>query len=335
MSFSVGLTRFAAVLLLVCAPLVSHAAPDGALTKVRYSEVIRSLMYVPTYIALAKGFFRDEGLDVTMQTAQGTDKATAALLSGSADIALVGPEAAIYVYNSNSSVKTKIFAGNTATDGYFLMSRAKIESFDWNVLKGKEIMAWRQGSAPDIFLAAALRKHNIDPGKDVKLINNIAPVARDGAWQSGQADFGIFTEPSASMLQKQNKAHIVASMGAEVGQIDYTVFMATDEYIKSNPKVIQAWTNALAKGERFAQTATPAEISQIVAPYFPGLEPGLIESAAVLYRRYNVWKKSPLVEPAAISKYQDLLIQAGVLEANKRVTYEQVVAPQFAKAVKQ
>src|ERR1700760_2540568 len=103
--------------------------------KVRYNEVVRSLMYVPAYVAITKGFFKEAGLDVTLTTAFGGDKSMAALLSNAADIALMGPEAAIYVLNSDSSTKARIFAGLTSTDGFNLVSREKVDKFDWGMVK--------------------------------------------------------------------------------------------------------------------------------------------------------------------------------------------------------
>src|SRR5262249_30334104 len=104
--------------------------------KIRYSEVVRSLLFAPAYAALSNGIFRDAGLDVAMTTAQGGDKAMAALLGGAADIALIGPETAIYVLGSDSPTKARIFCGLTATDGYLLVGRQKTETFDWCMLKG-------------------------------------------------------------------------------------------------------------------------------------------------------------------------------------------------------
>jgi len=99
-------------------------------------------------VALSQGYFKDAGLDVSMKTSQGTDKGMTALLSGSADIVLIGPEASIYVQNSESPVKPKIFAGLTATDGFFLLARKPVEKFDWSMLKGKEVIGFRPGSNP-------------------------------------------------------------------------------------------------------------------------------------------------------------------------------------------
>src|SRR5438270_2718075 len=95
-------------------------AQSKPLVKVRYNEVVRSLLYAPAYVAVSKGFFKDAGLDVAMTTAFGGDKSTAALLSNAADIALIGPETAIYVLNSDSSSKIRIFCGLTSTDGFML-----------------------------------------------------------------------------------------------------------------------------------------------------------------------------------------------------------------------
>ena len=65
----------------------------------------------------------------------------AALLGNIADIALIGPETAIYVQNSELPTKLRIFCGLTATDGYMLFGREKVDKFDWSMLKGKESLA--------------------------------------------------------------------------------------------------------------------------------------------------------------------------------------------------
>lgn len=309
-------------------------AAAKAPVKVRYEEVVRSVLYVPMYVALNQGYFKDAGLDVGMKTSQGTDKGMAALLSGSADIVLIGPEASIYVANSESPAKPKIFAGLTATDGFLLMSRKSADTFDWSQLKGKSVMAFRPGSNPDVFLEAALRKHGLDPKKDLKLVNNIGPAARTGAWLAGQNDYAIFLEPEAGNLEKDGHGHVMASIGSEVGQVDYTVFTSTDVFMQKNPQVLQAWTGAVARALKHVQTAPPADLAKQVAEYFPGMSQAELTKAIERYRGLKLWKTSPLVEKAAIEQLQDMLTASGVLEAAKRVKYEQVVVTDFATKAK-
>src|ERR1700741_2273995 len=239
------------------ATLLSAAAPLRAFSqqkprvKVRYNEVVRSMLYAPAYVAIAKGYFDELGMDVTLATAQGGDKSVAIMLSNQADIGLIGPESAIYVQNSDSPVKIPIFCGLTATDGFMLVGREKVDKFEWSMLKGKEILGFRPGSTPLLFLEAALRQNGLDPQADVKLTNNVGIPARVGSWLSGQNQYGIFTEPDPAQLELGGKGYFMASIGATVGAADYTSFMATDKYIRENPEVIQGWTNAILKGQKW------------------------------------------------------------------------------------
>src|ERR1700722_12802292 len=178
----------------VYGPIVAFGQ-NKPLVKVRYNEVVRSVLYAPAYAAITKGYFKDAGIDVELTTGGAGDKTMAALLSGSADIALAGPETTIYVLNSDSTTKARIFCGLTSTDGFMLMGRTKADQFDWSTLKGKTILGFRPGSTPLLFLEEALRMNGIDPDADVKLVNNIAPPARVGSWIAGQNDYGIFSEP--------------------------------------------------------------------------------------------------------------------------------------------
>lgn len=314
---------------------VGQSATATTPTKVRYEEVVRSVLYIPMYVALDQGYFKDEGLDVSLKTSQGTDKGMSALLSGSADIVLIGPEASIYVANSESPVKTRVFAGLTATDGFLLVSRDQKGDFDWSQLKGKKVMSFRPGSNPDVFLATAIKKHGIDPAKDLKLISNIGPAARAGAWMAGQADYGIFLEPEASNLEKEGMGKVVASIGQEVGQVDFTSFTTTDKYLKENPEVIKDWTKAIYRAQKYVETASPADLAKHIKSYFPGLSEAELIKAVERYRPYKLWKQDPVIQEAAMEKLQDMLIEAKLMKADERVAYADLVDTQYAKEVMQ
>jgi len=322
-----GLAAFGSLPLTSPRALAQTKAP----VQIRYNEVVRSTLYTPAYVAMTKGYFTDAGLELAMTTANGGDKSIAALVSGAADIALIGPETAIYVQNSDSPTKVRIFCGLTSTDGFMLVGREKADKFDWKTLKGKEILGFRPGSTPLLFLEAALRKNGIDPQADVKLVNNIGVPARVGAWLSGQGQYAIFIEPDASQLELDGKAHFLASIGETVGFADYTAFMATEKYIRENAAVIQGWTNAIAKGMKWTAAAPAAEIAAVLAQYFPGVNPKALVAAAERYQRLKIWKTTPMIDPDAMETFQDILVQGHVLEPNKRVEFQNLVTNEFAK----
>jgi NitT/TauT family transport system substrate-binding protein len=330
---SIAAVRFNAALGWLSAVTI-RARAQRKLAKVRYNEVVRSILYAPAYVAMAKGFFDELGLDVTMATAQGGDKSMAALISDSADIALMGPEAAIYVLTSDSPVKARIFCGLTSTDGFMLVGRTKVDRFDWGMLEGKDILGFRPGSTPLLFFEAAMRQNGIDPLKDVKLANNVGIPARVGSWLAGQNEYAIFVEPDASQLELDGKAHFLASIGETVGFADYTAFMATDRYIREHPDVIQGFTNAILRAQRWTAAAPAAEIAKMLEPYFPGIAIPALTAAAERYRRLKIWKTTPVIEPSAIDKFQDILVQGNVLEPAKRVKFSELVITEFASKAK-
>ena len=325
-----GLIVMAAMLTGTLIPALSQNAEAKSLTPVRYEEVIRSVFYLPSYVALSKGFFKEEGLDVSMKTSWGSDKGTAALLSGNADIVLVGPETAVYIQRGESPEKVRIFCGLTATDGSSLVGRKKMDSFDWKSIKGKTILSWRVGSMPALFLEHILRSNGLDPKKDVKIINNLAAPARHGAFVSGTGDYATFFEPDVSTMEANGTGHFIKSIGREVGNIDYTVFMATQSFIAKKPEIIQAWTNAIYRAQKYSLEADPNVIAKEVAQFFPKVKLELIAQSIIRYRKLQIYKTSPLVEPGAIEGLQNLLVEGRLLKEKERVNYKDVVITEFA-----
>ncbi|HEY8578464.1 MAG TPA: ABC transporter substrate-binding protein, partial [Beijerinckiaceae bacterium] len=259
-------------------------------------------------------------------------RAGAMILSGQADFALAGPEVPIYIYNGESADKPLIFSALTATDGLFLVSRAKIDKFDWKMIDGKKIMGWRPGSTPELYLEYVLKQKGVDAATVKGIVTNIGPAARDGAWVSGMGDFAIFNEPNFTKLEKEGKAHLVASIGKEVGRADYTVFFAKKSWIEKNPQAAQKWTNAIARAQAWAKTASPKEIAEAIAPYFPQLP---LEDNIAVVERYRtigvpIWAETTIMDKGGLAKAQEIMVVGGVLPQDKVVPYEKIVTTDFA-----
>ena len=104
----------------------NEATNEKELDKVTVAEVTHSVFYAPQYAAITQGFFKEEGIEIDLIDAQGADKTMAALISGEADIGLMGPEASIYVYKQGSDDYAINFAQLTKRDGSFIVSREKM-----------------------------------------------------------------------------------------------------------------------------------------------------------------------------------------------------------------
>ena len=138
-----------AVLLAVTAlpaPVMAEEKDDKKqLTKVTLNEVAHSIFYAPQYVAIEKGYFADQGLEVELVTGFGADKVLTALISGEADIGFMGAEASIYAYQEGATDPAVNFAQLTQRAGNFLVAREEMPDFQWSDLKGKKVLGGRKG----------------------------------------------------------------------------------------------------------------------------------------------------------------------------------------------
>jgi len=115
------------------------------LKNVKVAEVAHSIFYAPQYIAVKKGYFKEEGLNVEIVLTPGADKVAAAVMSKDVQIGFCGSEQSIYVYNSGKKDYIVNFAALTKRDGSFIVSRKKEKDFKLENLKGKYIIGGRKG----------------------------------------------------------------------------------------------------------------------------------------------------------------------------------------------
>ena len=317
------------VALVMSAALAGCGKGDSENVKIRIGEVTRSVFYAPEYVAVAKGFFEEEGLDVELTTTPGGDKTMTALLSNVIDVALVGSETSIYVYQQGTDDPIINFAQLTQTDGTFLVAREADESFDWNSLKGSVFLGQRKGGMPQMAGEFALKKLGIDPKTDLELIQNVDFANIPAAFASGTGDYVQLFEPTASIFEKEGKGYVVASFGAESGHLPYTVFMAKQSYINKNKKAIQSFTNAIYKAQLWVESNDAETIADVVLPYFENVDRDILVSSIDRYKQQGSYATDPIIDEAEWNNLLDVITTAGELE--KRTEHSELVDTGFAE----
>ncbi|HEY4552472.1 MAG TPA: ABC transporter substrate-binding protein [Bacillaceae bacterium] len=299
--------------------------------KVRVAEVTRSIFYAPQYVALAKGYFKEEGLDVELKTTWGGDKTMTALLSDGADIALVGSETSIYVYAQGASDPVINFAQLTQTDGTFLVSREKIEDFNWEMLKGSTFLGQRKGGMPQMVGEFVLKKHGIDPHHDLELIQNIEFANIANAFGSGTGDFVQLFEPTASVFEKEGKGYIVASFGEESGQVPYTTFMAKESYIEKNQEIVEKFVRALHKAQKWVEESSAEDIAKAVQPFFEDSDADTLAIVIERYKKQGSFSKDMKLTEEGWANLLSIMEEAG--ELPEKVKYDDLVNTSIVEKV--
>ncbi len=322
----------AAILALSCLTACS-AGENSNLTKVTLSEVAHSIFYAPMYVAIEEGYFKEEGINLELVTAFGADKVTTAVISEEADIAFMGSESTIYVYNQNADDYLVNFAQLTQRAGNFMVAREPMDDFDWKDLKDTEVLGGRKGGMPQMVFEYVLKKHGIDPLNDLKIDQSIDFGSTAAAFSGGKGDFTVEFEPSATALETEGAGYVVASLGEASGYVPYTAFSAKKSFMEQHPEIIQSFTNALQKGMDYVNTHTPEEIAQIIQPQFAETDLAQITTIVKRYYEQDTWKENLIFEEEAFTLLQDILMEAGELETF--VPYDQLVTRTYAEAAVQ
>ncbi len=299
---------------------------------IKVNEVTRSVFYAPQYVAIHEGFFEENGIKLELTTAQGSDAVMTSVLSGQTDIGFAGPETSIYVYNEGKEDYTQVFAQLTKRDGAFLVAREDNNNFKWKDLEGKTIIPGRKGGMPYMTFEYVLKKNGLKPGENVTLDDSIKFDLMAGAFTSGNADYVTLFEPTASMTEKQGKGYIVASIGEAGGEIPYTAYCAKKSYIEKNQDIIQGFTNAIYKGEKWVKEHSSKEIAEAISEFFPNTDIDILTSSIESYKKIDAWCERPVMKEEAFNRLQEVMTEAG--ELKQKAPYEKIVNNKYAEQVR-
>ena len=318
---------------LVCAGLFLPAQ-SAAAQEVKLNEVLRSLFYAPQYVAVRIGAFEQEGLKlVGPKTTWGVQAALTEVVSGNSNIGLMGPEAAALTQEASADRRLVNFAQLTNGDGSFILSKTPMPSFSMADLKGKTIVTAGKGSTPALVLVQLAKKAGLDPNRDVTIRNipqssNIIP-----SYLEPSTNFAQAFEPMVVQAVAEKRGYRVASVGALLGPMPYTAFMAPASYIEKNPAIVQAFTNAIYKGLIWTDTHSSQEIAALIAPDFKDIPVATVEAVIDEYKKVKIWASNPLLSPEGMDQMVALMVDGGILK--QRVPYDQIVNPTFAQKAMQ
>jgi NitT/TauT family transport system substrate-binding protein len=246
----------------ICMPSIVRAQQ---LTPIGISVALRIANYLPVWIAEKKGIFAKHGLKAEINAAASIAEPVSILNAERAQFAITGTGMAV-----NSTVegaRMKVVAKLAGAIGLWAIGKpgTKITSLD--DFKGKSIASLRFPSNTVSSPTYAMKSvGKFDPAKEnVRFIEgppgSIIPTVRDG-----RADIGCVFEWDASIAEQQG-LQVLFSFVEVLGPIAFTSAMVKEDYLKSNPKVVQAFCNALAESMKLIQQ-DPKVYAEVAAQEF-------------------------------------------------------------------
>ena len=300
---------------------------------IRLNEVTRSVFYAPLYIAINNGYMEEEGIEIELTTGNGADKCMTALVSGSADVALMGPEATIYVVEQGKKDAPKVFGQLTKRDGSFIVGRTENNNFTWHDLANSEILGGRRGGVPAMTLEYALKQNGLIDGQNITINYDVEFANMSGAFVGGTGDYVTLFEPNASELVKNNKGYILTSVGSMAGEVPFTAFTANESYISENKEKLKKFLKAIMRGYNYLITASLDDIAISLQPHFTGSDIDIIKAAIQSYKDIDAWAESPIMKESAYNRLITIMTEAGELSSN--IEFEKIVDNSIATEVMQ
>jgi len=303
---------------------------------IQLNEVTHSIFYAPLYVAINEDFFEDEGLTVKLTNGGGSDVSMSALLTGSADIILAGPETVVYTQQEGLKDKPVVFGQLTTCDGSFIVSKDSTENFTLDNLLGQTIIGGRQGGMPAMTLQYILETngYTIGTGADkVNLRTDVAFNLTASVWENDSSvKYCTLFEPTATNVATQTNSKIVASLGEISGRIPYTCFAAKESYLKKHGDVAEKFVKAIKKAYNFIITNDSTTVAQALLPSFEGNSVSELAIAVEQYVAIQAWSSDMILSEESFNNLMNVMLHAGVI--TERSNWADVVDNTIATKLK-
>src|ERR1043166_5192048 len=305
---------------LIAIVLVLIASYLEAAERIRIGYSSISGAYIPIWVAHDGGYFAKEGLqDDIILIPSGTQLAQVTV-AGEIDIGSLNGSSAMGGGPQGADLK---IIGNSGKKMIFsLYVKPEIKTVE--ALKGKKIGITRYGSAPDISVRYALKKFNINPEKDLTLIQLGFMATVAAGLQGGTIEGGVVSPPTQFAIDKAGFRELI-----NITDMDFAfpnpALIAVGSIIRSRPEVITRFMRAYARGVQRMRTDREFTYKSM-ANYTKIQDQTVLQKAYDLYTS-KVLEKAPYISVAGLQNALDDL--AKTVPAAKNAKPEQFVDHRF------
>ena len=232
---------------------------------------------IPFRVALARGFFKQQGLHIEPILIRGGPAAMAALASGEVDFAQIGGAQAV-MRSRARGLEVSIIGSISNATNYQLIGGKSTRSLE--DLRGKILGVTGAGAFSDFAMRTFLRRRGIDPDKDVTLRAIGGSALRATALEKNIVAGAPFTPEDTVRLMRIGFP-MIANL-SDTLNIPQSIVATRNEVLEKMPDTAKRFLKAFILGIQFARGN---RVEAIKAGYDGGLqgEPDIINQAYQLY----------------------------------------------------
>jgi NitT/TauT family transport system substrate-binding protein len=251
----------ALVVVIPPAPGPVSAQPGAPRTPLRLGWILTGgVQQLPMYFA-SEGFFAEEGLDVQVVSLSSGSRVMAALAAGSVDVTMSSLDAVVTGIGAGHPIRV-FYAPRTAV-GFVWYTRPGISG--WKDLKGRTVAISSFGSLTDALTRFVLKRHGLNPGVDVNMIQVTESVTRIAALRAGRAD-AIIVAPPINYSAEELGLQLLETQQTAIGELwPQGVFATRERLLAEQPGALRALLRAYVRGVRRARAEREASVELMMA----------------------------------------------------------------------
>jgi NitT/TauT family transport system substrate-binding protein len=284
------------------------AAPAlAANTKVTISQAFQSMLYLPLYVALDEGMFAKRGLDVTKETAGSPSTALSAVLSGSAQFSLHGPEWAAIAASKGAPVHAVANVVNGAA--VWIATTPDFKFSGVKDLKGQTVITGQMPTTSTSLFLKLLKENGLDGQRDVSMIQ--VPIGSEiGPFLAGQAKIAVMYEPGLDQAVAKGMK-VVLGFPKLYGAYQFSAIVSR---LDANKDMTERFVEGIELALRYLHKNRAGAVA-VAKKEFPTLGPTVVEGAVNRMISENVYPPSVDITPQALKVAMDTQIALGNLPA--------------------
>lgn len=307
-------------ILFVCFLYLAAVSQGWSAERIRIGYSSISGSYLGIWVAHDAGFFAKEGLEDQIILIPSGSQLAQVTVAGEVDIASFNGSSAMAAALNGADIK---IIGNTTNKMIFsIYTKPDIKTLD--ALKGKKLGVTRFGSSTDISARYALRKHNLDPQKDVTILQMGAMSSILGGLQGGSIDAGVVSPPTLFVVDKLGFKELLSITDMELAFPNPSL-IAQGGIIKTKPELIDKFMRAYARGIHRASVDKELALKTI-AKYTKVQDAILLQKAYDLYLG-KILEKAPYINMTGMQNALDDLAKS--IPAAKQARVEQFIDMRF------
>ena len=287
--------------------------------KATISQAFQSILYLPLYVAIDEGLFTKAGLDITKETAGAPSAALSAVISGSAQFSLHGPEWTAIAASKGAPVQIVSNCVNGAA--VWIATAPDFDFKDISSVKGQTIVTGTMPTTSTSLFMKLLKEKGIDPDKDIKMVQ--VPIGSEiGAFMAGQGKIAVMYEPGLDQAVLKGMK-VVFGFPKEYGAYAFSAITVRKD---ADADTVQRFVNAM-QAAIVLMKKDPAKAIEIAKKEFPQLDGTVVEAATKRMIAEGVYPESVEITPEALKVGLNTQIFLGNLKAQPE--YGSFVAHSF------